>query len=106
MSSRVVGIFVCVDQRDACQLAHNKTSCRRSDFPHALKVLDTRFMAFAYSYFLIADIKIMDTNRMMLQRNFAGLPDRTMCLADNLETQPANLLKKDILRTRHKLDGW
>jgi hypothetical protein len=88
MSSRVVGIFVCVDQRDACHMAHNKTSCRRSDFPHALKALDTRFMAFAYSYFLIVDIKIVDTNRMMLQRYFADLPERNVRIARPPKSSP------------------
>jgi hypothetical protein len=45
-------------------------------------------MAFAYSYFLIVDIKIVDTNRMMLQRYFADLPERNVRIARPPKSSP------------------
>jgi hypothetical protein len=47
------------DQRGILHAAM-KTSCRCTDFPHALKGLDTNSTAFAYSYFLITNIHAVD----------------------------------------------
>jgi hypothetical protein len=52
--SRFAGRSNAIPTECICDLDRNKTSCRWLDFPHALKVLDTNSMSFAYSYFLIA----------------------------------------------------
>ena len=47
ISGPIVEVSVRENQR--VSRGHSKTSCRCSDFPHALNVLDNKSVAFAYS---------------------------------------------------------